>query len=130
MYTPSTPLLPVMRMSTLPWFVLIAMVWCAALLDVPQFQHQPYAQSASPEFDTGNAVAPSDRNVSSRANDRRAELTSDGNPLALAPYIAVATTSIGLVVPTVLFHRRPATRLKRSPAQPRAPPAHAIPHVG
>ena len=130
MYTPSTPLLPVMRMSTLPWFALIAMVWCAALLDVPQFQHQPYAQSASAHFDTGNAVAPSDRNVSSRSNDRRAELTSDGNPPGVAPSIAEVATSTGLVDPTVLFHRRPATRLERSPAQPRAPPGHAIPHLG
>ena len=130
MHTSSTSLLPVLRMSTLHWFVLIAIVWCAASLDLSQFQHELYAQSALPQLDTRDAVAPSDRNVSSRANDRRAELSSDGNPPAVTPSLASVATSIGLVDPTVLIHLGPARRLKHSLAQPRAPPAHAIPHLG
>jgi hypothetical protein len=124
----STSLPPIPRTSLSRWFVLVAIAW-AILSGLTAAPARPVVESALPGFDLRSFMMASDRAPSLQTGDRRhAAASSAGNqmPGATCSMVAALVGSAAIQA-TVFVIDDSIARQLRSPAQPRAPPAHGKP---
>lgn len=105
------------------WLALIAVVWWAALLNPAQAR--PLATGIFDGIDLSAAVVSADRHLSLQTSDghRTDSARGGSSPFAFAPVFTFAL-SIEPIQWLATTSHPPVTRLARSPAQPRAPPAN------
>jgi hypothetical protein len=128
MHVRSNSLPPTLRTSASRWFVLVAIIWAIVSGPTPA-QSQPIGERALPGFDLRGFMMASDRAPSLQTGDRRhpAAPSVDNQMPGATCSIVAALVGSDANQPTVFVIDDSIARQQRSPAQPRAPPAHAKP---